>query len=288
MPAEVANSQDAREQLKQVKSDKKQFAKEQKDLKKEAKRKAKELEAQERELDDQIEGNGVPVAIVTLFIIIIWLGIIVLLVKMDVGGIGTNILSPIFKDVPVINMILPSDGTTETTDSSAYGGYNSIKDAVEQIKTLELELEKKQNDIETYEEQLDVLKTEVERLKTFEDSQLEFQQIKEQFYEEVVYAENGPGEDAYRAYFEEMDPDTAQALYKQVVADEVVDKEMEDYISTFSNMDASSAAAVLETMTDDLELVAEILEGMSSASRASILSEMDASIAARIVKIMAP
>ena len=28
--------------------------------------------------------------------------------KMDVGGFGSNVLTPILKDVPVINKILPS------------------------------------------------------------------------------------------------------------------------------------------------------------------------------------
>ena len=58
-----------------------------------------------------------------------------MLVKMDVGGFGSNVLTPILKDVPVINKILPSESTTETTkNEEAYGGYNSLKDAVEQIK----------------------------------------------------------------------------------------------------------------------------------------------------------
>ena len=123
-------------QMQQLKESKKQFKQEQKNQRKEAKKKAKELESQERELDEQIDGSSASVVIVTLFIILIWLGILVLLVKMDVGGFGSNVLTPILKDVPVINKILPSESTTETTkNEEAYGGYNSLKDAVEQIKT---------------------------------------------------------------------------------------------------------------------------------------------------------
>lgn len=276
-------------QMQQLKESKKQFKQEQKNQRKEAKKKAKELESQERELDEQIDGSSASVVIVTLFIILIWLGILVLLVKMDVGGFGSNVLTPILKDVPVINKILPSESTTETTkNEEAYGGYNSLKDAVEQIKTLEKQLDQAQSTNATYAEQIDTLKTEVQRLKTFEDNQVEFQKIKEQFYEEVVYAENGPGADEYRQYYEEMDPTTAEALYKQVIQTEAADKQMQEYANTFSNMQASEAAAILGNMTDNLDLAAAILKNLDVSTRGAILGAMDSAIAARIVKIMDP
>lgn len=276
-------------QMQQLKESKKQFKQEQKNQRKEAKKKAKDLESQERELDEQIDGSSASVVIVTLFIILIWLGILVLLVKMDVGGFGSNVLTPILKDVPVINKILPSESTTETTkNEEAYGGYNSLKDAVEQIKTLEKQLDQAQSTNATYAEQIDTLKTEVQRLKTFEDNQVEFQKIKEQFYEEVVYAENGPGADEYRQYYEEMDPTTAEALYKQVIQTEAADKQMQEYANTFSNMQASEAAAILGNMTDNLDLAASILKNLDVSTRGAILGAMDSAIAARIVKIMDP
>lgn len=210
------------EQLKQLKEDQKAFKREQKNQKKEAKKRAKELENQQRELDEQIDGTNASVVVVTLFIIAIWLGILCLLVKMDVGGFGSNVLTPILKDVPVINKILPSESGTETTKDKAYGGYNSIKDAVEEINSLQKQMETLQNNNTSYSEQIEALKAEVQRLQTFEDNQVDFQRIKEQFYEEVVYAENGPGAEAYRTYYEEMDPTTAEALYKQVIQEEAV------------------------------------------------------------------
>ncbi|MBO5145813.1 MAG: hypothetical protein J6C19_09820 [Lachnospiraceae bacterium] len=275
-------------QLKQLKESQKAFKKEQKNQKKEARKRARELEEQERELDEQIDGGNASVVIVTIFIIVIWLGILCLLVKMDVGGFGSNVLTPLLKDVPVINKILPNETDTETTGDKSYGGYSSIKDAVDQITELEKQLEQAQNTNATYAEQIEALKAEVQRLQTFEDSQVEFQRIKEQFYEEVVYAENGPGAEEYRAYYEEMDPTTAEALYKQVVQEEAVSNKMKDYVATFSNMDAASAAKILGAMTDNLDLAAEILSNLSAASRGAIMGEMDSAVAARITKIMNP
>lgn len=275
-------------QLKQLKESQKAFKKEQKNQKKEAKKRAKELEKQEEELDEQIDGTNASVVVVTIFIIVIWLGILCLLVKMDVGGFGSNVLAPVLQDVPIINKILPSENQTESTGDKSYGGYNSIREAVEQINKLEQQLEQVQNTNTAYAEQIETLKAENDRLQTFEDSQVDFQRIKDQFYEEVVYAENGPGAAEYRAYYEEMDPATAEALYKQVIQEEAVNAKMRDYVATFSNMDSADAAAILSSMTDNLDLAAEILENMTATSRGAILGEMDAAIAARIAKIMNP
>lgn len=276
-------------QMQQLRESKKQFKQEEKNRKKEAKKRAREIETQERELDEQIDGNSVSVVIVTLFIIVIWLGILGLLIKMDVGGFGSNVLTPIFKDIPVINMILPSETTTETAKKEeTYAGYSSLKEAVEQIKKLELQLEQLQSSNTTYVEQIEALKAEVKRLKTFEDNQVAFQEIKEEFYEEVVYAENGPGADEYQKYYEEMDPATAEQLYKQVIQSEAADKKMKDYATTFSKMQASEAAKILGSMTDNLELAAQILESLGVDDRGAIMGAMDPAVAARITKIMDP
>lgn len=46
-----------------------------------------------------------------------WLIIMALLVKLDVGGFGSTVLAPILKDVPYINRILP-DTKTENTGTA--------------------------------------------------------------------------------------------------------------------------------------------------------------------------
>lgn len=284
-----ALSPDAPEmQLKQLKESQKAFKQEQRNQKKEAKKRAKELENQERELDEQIDGTNASVVVVTIFIIVIWLGILCLLVKMDVGGFGSNVLTPMLKDIPVVNKILPAENNTESTKEKSYGGYSSIKDAVDQITELEKKIDQLQNTNTAYSEQIDALKAEVQRLQTFEKNQVDFQRIKEQFYEEVVYADNGPGADAYREYYEEMDPTTAEALYKQVIQEEAVDGKMKDYVATYSNMDAAKAAGILGAMTDNLDLAANILSNLPAATRGSIMGEMDPAVAARITKIMNP
>lgn len=268
--------------------DKKKLKDEQRNQRKEAKRRAKEISKRQQELDDDDDGNGLLTFGATIFIVLLWIGVIAAIIKLDVGGLGTNVLTPILKDVPIINKILPGSTVSDHTDNEAYGGYKSIKDAVEQIRVLELELEKAQSGSLSKDDDVDNLKAEVIRLQEFEKKQVEFQRIKTEFYEEVIYADKGPGAEAYKKYYESMDPTTAEYLYKQVVAQLQESKEVQDYASAYSEMKPKQAAGIFESMTDNLELVARILSVMDADKRGAILGAMDYSVAAKITKIMDP
>lgn len=271
-----------------IKSEKKQLAQEQKKQKQEAKKRAKELAKKEEELDYEPKGSGFSVFLVALLLVLIWLGIAALVIKMDIGGVGTNIAAPILKDIPVVKYILPKDAITETTDVESYYGYTSLQDAVNQIQVLEKELDSATTANKTYEEQLATLKSEVERLKTFENNQVEFQRVKTQFYEEVVYSDKGPGAEAYMQYYQSIDPETAEYIYRQVVTEENISKEVEDYAAAYASMKPKEAAAIFEDMTDNLSLAAKILGAMSTDDRGKILGAMDPEVAAKITKIMEP
>ena len=272
-----------------LKEEKKKLKQEEKQQKQEIKKRAKEISKREAEIDEEDDSQGgVSSFLVTFIIVIIWLAILCLLIKMDVGGFGSDILTPLLKDVPVVNKILPNSEVTESDDGTMYGGYSSLKEAVDYIKVLEVELEHAEAVNASDSEELTALKAEVERLEEFESMQVEFQRIKEQFYEEIIYAENGPGAEEYRKYYESMDPTTAAALYKQVVRQLEESDEVKDYAAAYAAMKPKQAAEIFESMTDDLELVARILGVMDSDTRGDILGVMDSDIAAKITKIMDP
>ena len=276
---------DAKKERQRLKEEKKKIKEEQKQQRKEARIRAKEIAAEEE--DDTSSGS---IFLVTFVIVLIWIAILCLVVKLDFGGFGSNVLTPVLKDVPVLNLILPKNTETAVDEekSASYGGYDNLRDAVDYIKELELELERAQSAQTDSSDEVEQLKAEVERLKTFEDSQVEFQRIKTEFYEEVVYADKGPGIDEYRKYFEEMDPATAQYLYKQVVQELEESSEVKDYAKAYSEMKPKEAAAIFEQMTDNLDLAARILGVMEPDARGAILGVMDPAIAAKLTKIMDP
>ena len=278
----------AESEKKRLQSEKKQLKKEQRDQRREAKRRAKEIARREDAIAEEEEGNGLMTFAATMFIVILWLAVVCVIVKLDVGGFGSSVLTPLLKDVPVVNRILPGTTVTETNNPESYGGYSSLQEAVNQIKVLEKELESAQSGLTTRESELNELKAEVVRLKEFEEKQVDFQRIRAEFYEEVIYAENGPGAEEYRKYYEEMDPTTAEYLYKQVIIQLEESKEIQDYASAYSLMKPKQAAGIFEAMGSDLELVARILNAMDAESRGEILGAMDAEVAAKLTKIMNP
>ena len=68
----------------------------------------------------------------------------------------------------------------------------------------------------------------------------------------------------------------------------MLSNEVKDYISTYANMKPKQAAALMEKMTDNMELVAKILSGMEVDARAKIMDAMSADFAAKITKMMEP
>lgn len=292
MAAKEAAAQEtpAAEDRKAIKEQKKQLKKDMQAQKKEARRRAKEIAKREDELDDEDggSGGGLVTFLTTVFIVAVWLAVICVVIKLDVGGFGSSVLTPILKDVPVVNKILPGNSVTETTDEEAYGGYTSLEEAVDYITSLELQLQQAQTESADKDTEIETLKAEITRLQPFEEKQVEFDRISKEFYEEVVYAENGPGAEEYKKYYESMDESTAEYLYKQVVTQLEESSEVQDYASAYAEMKPKDAAEIFDTMTDNLELVAKILNAMTAEERGDILAEMDEDVAAKLTKIMDP
>ena len=273
---------------KKLAEEKKKLKQDQANQRKEAKKRAKEIAKKESELDDEAEHNGFVTFLATLFIVLLWLAVVCLIIKMDIGGFGSTVLKPILEDVPVVNKILPGVAMTETNDPESYGGYTNLKDAVDQIKNLELEVDRLQTISSTKDEQIELLSAEILRLREFEEKQIEFQRIRSEFYEDVVYAEKGPGAQEYKKFYESMDPTTAEFIYRQVVVSLEESQEIQNYASTYSQMKPKQAAAIFEKMENDLTLVARILNAMNPESRGAIMGVMKADIAAKLTKIMDP
>lgn len=284
----MANNDARASEKKRLKSERDKLKKEQAKTKKDIRKRAKEIAKQEEKLRDEEETGGFSAFLLTLFIVFIWVAILCVVIKLDVGGFGSSVLAPVLKDVPVVNKILPEGTVTEVGNGGAYGGYNNIEEAVNQIHVLEAELEALRSSNTTDSTKITELEAEIKRLKTFEANQVEFQRIKTEFYEEVVYAENGPGAEEYKKYYEAMDPTTAEYLYKQVIRQMEESKEIEEYALAYSEMKPDKAAKIFEAMTDDLKLVARILSVMNAEARGDILAAMDPTIAAKLTKIMDP
>ena len=239
--------------------------------------------------DEEEKGSSkIVLALVTILIIAIWLGIIAILIKSDVGGFGSSVLYPVLKDVPYINKILPEpENNTEQTESTEYQ-YGSLSEAINRIKELEQELDAANSTDKKDKKKIKDLKKQIKDLSKYKEDQAAFEKEKEKYYEEVVFSDQAPDIQQYKAYYESIDPENAEVLYKQVVEQITYDSQVEDYAKTYSNMKPQEAATIFDTMTDNLGLVADILMNMGTQQRADILGKMDATTAAKLTEIMEP
>ena len=196
-------------------------------------------------------------------------------------------LRPYLKNIPGINMILP-DATDEEVSEESGGKYKSLSEAIDRINELEAQLEQYQNSDSADSSTIAELQAEVARLKTFEENAQYYQDLKDRFDKEVVYADNAPDIENYKKWYESIDSDNAAKLYQQVVQDLQESQKVKDWAEAYAKMDADKAAAILEEMTGDTNLVSKILNCMTSKQRAAVLAEMDPVYAAKLTKITYP
>ncbi len=230
------------------------------------------------------KGVGVLIAVL---IIITWLSVMCLLIKCDVGGFGSHVLRPVFKDVPVINKILPDASDEEVAIESDYP-YDTLESALAQIAVMDASIGSKDAEISELNDKVTELQSEVDRLTVIAQDQENFQEQKNKFYDEIVYGESAPDTDTYKEWYNELDAEAAENIYREILESEQVDDNIKDMASSYENMDAKAAADILSTMGNDLDTVALILNNMSTESRGKILEEMDPEFAAAVTKKLLP
>lgn len=255
-----------------------------------ASKKKKNKEPKDELNIDGKKHNKVISIIIVILIILIWLGIFVVLIKLDVGKFGSSILRPVIKDVPILREILPEATNEEIINSGDYP-YKSLAEAISYIKELEIELQTYQTSDNENTTKIEELQAEIARLKIFEESKIEFEETKSKFYEEVVFGEEAIDIENYKSFYESLDAENAAKIYQQVIEKEVYDEKYAEYAKTYSSMKPAQAAEIFLKMTSDLNTVVGILNNMSAASRGSImgaLSTLDADFAAKVTKLLAP
>lgn len=234
-------------------------------------------------IDREQGGSRFVTVLIALVIIAIWLVVFACLIKFDVGGIGSNVLYPVLKDVPVVNRILP---TPSEEDQAIEGNYNytTLKSANERIRELENQLASQDSTTTANSDYIADLEAQVQRLQRYKDAEDAFNRRVKAFDEKVVFNENAPDISEYRSYYEEISPENAEQIYRQVLDQLQYSEKAKELASYYSSMDAASAAKTLSEMSEDLDLVCDILENMGERNAAAILQEMDSAYAAQITK----
>jgi len=232
-------------------------------------------------VDDESVGSKIVTVLIVIVIILIWLGIFGVLIKLDVGNFGSEVLYPVLKDVPVINWILPEKENGEVIEE-----YDDLKKANARIKELENKLAATSSSDVANSDEVEELRAEVNRLKKFEENQKAFSERVKEFDRNVVYNDKAPDTEEYKNYYEGIEPDNAEEIYKEVCLRYEYSQEIKDQADTYGKMEPANAAAILEEMSNDLTLVASILDSMQSSKSALIIENMTPTTAAQVTTKM--
>ena len=227
-------------------------------------------------------------SLIAVLIVLVWIIIFILLVKLDVGGFGSSVLHPVLKDVPVLNKILPKVDEEGGLSSQSGTAYKTLQEAIDRINELENEIAIDSEKADENAETISNLTAEINRLKTYEANQTNYENLKKKFDEEVVFNDKAPDIDKYKEWYEALDPENAAEIYRQVTEQLALDEVIQNQAKQFASMEPEAAAAVLEEMTGDFEKVSKILMAMKPQQAGNILAAMDSTIAAKLTLLIYP
>lgn len=230
-------------------------------------------------------GGKILTVLIILLIILIWLAILSLLIKFDVGGLGSEVLRPVLKDIPVINRILPEVSDEQLAEENAYP-FKNLEEAVEYIKKLELEVDKLREENDDYASRQLEMQKEIDSLRHFEEEQEAFAARVEAFDREVVYNDKAPSTDEYLKWYEGMYPNNAANIYAELLERKLIEDNLQTYADYLTAMEPKEAAAILSEFPSDIDLICNLLECMKKVQVSDILREMDELFAARILNRM--
>ncbi|MDO5127821.1 MAG: hypothetical protein Q4D54_08750 [Eubacteriales bacterium] len=233
------------------------------------------------------EGSKGTAILIIVLIVLTWLSIMALLIKCDVGGFGSSVLRPIFKDVPIIKEILPDATDAEVAKENDYP-YDTLEEALAAVEELDKSNASKDAEIASLIDKNEELTAEVARLSALESEITTFEEEKNKFYDEIVYGEKAPDTDTYIEWYNQLDAEHAEEVYKEIIMAQQADAQIVELAKTYESMDGKDAAKILENMKNDMDTVALIMNNMSSDARGKILANMDPTFAAAITKKLLP
>lgn len=240
-----------------------------------------------QDLDKEERGGGgkILTVLIIFLIVLIWLAILALLIKFDVGNLGSEVLRPVLKDIPVINRILPDVSEEQEAYENAYP-YKNLEEAVEYIKKLEAEADKLREENSDYADRQAEMQKEIDSLRHYEEEQDAFAKLREEFDREVVYNEKAPVTDEYTKWYASMYPNNAAKIYEELLEKQMIEDNIQLYADYLAGIDAGDAADILAEMPSDIDLICRLLDCMKKSQVSDILAEMEPLFAARIVNRM--
>lgn len=233
-----------------------------------------------------------------LIVLVVFGGAFYYVLKNNVYGIGEQ-FRPRLERIPVIKLALPPLPETEDpydpkhlTQSELLEKYNELRNAKAEMTARLEEISKQLEELEKEKEQWISLKDEAEAIKAenlktlelIEKEKAELEANRQELYRMIAEG-NGEG---FKEYFEKVDRETAQKLYKELIEQDVTDQKLKSLAKPYEEMDADNAANILTELGNrDMTLLVDLIGAMKTNAAAEIVENMEPEFAAELMQKLA-
>lgn len=238
--------------------------------------------------------HGIIVVLLALLVVaLVSLGVFYFAIKNNVNGLA-NVFKPYIENHPIFKLALPAEFLPEDPDDPKYLSEKALLKKYEEYRTRTKELEES---LKAANKTIEDLKVSAENtsqsaivlsenqavLDSIKQEQAKLDEEKKKFSELIASADK----EGFKNYYQKVDKATADAIYKEVVTEEVLSENKLLQAKPFSLMEPESAAKVLtELYAKDKETLLDIFEGLKPSAAALILEKMDAKTAADVTKLL--
>ncbi|HPZ05144.1 MAG: hypothetical protein WAP56_03320 [Acetivibrionales bacterium] len=210
----------------------------------------------------------------------------------NIGGAAEKHYSKV-KAIPLLNLALPEPpdplNPKYMTQGEIREKYIEYKNENEKLKEQLVQANARAEGLQAYKDDYDQLTEDAreklqdldEREKAITEKERQLEELQKTVEEMIA---NGDRE-AFREYFESIDPDNASAIYQAVVEKQQIDENVKKFAQVYAEMDEASAAAIFEQMgTSRLDMIAETLQAMNRKNASKIIESMSPDFAARVTE----
>jgi len=210
----------------------------------------------------------------------------------NIGGVTEKYYATV-KKIPVLNLALPEPpdplNPKYMTQAEIKERYIEFKNENEQLKKQLAEAETREKELQVFKDDHDKLSNEaqmiLQNLKAREEAikekekQLEEMQLK--IEESIMKGDT----QAFREFFESIDPENAAILYEEAVKKQQIDESVKKFAQVYAEMEPASAAAIFEQLgASKLDMIAETLRAMNREAASQILQSMTPDFAADVTE----
>jgi len=233
-----------------------------------------------------------------IIVLIIFGGAFYYLLKNDIGGLG-EYFRPGIERIPVLKHALPPLPETEDPYDPKHLTQQELLEKYSELRSENRELKEQ---LESASRRIAELESEKQKWESMAEEARQILEKNEgtsrQILEQIEQLENDKREldriiamgnpEAFARYFERINPENAQELYREVVEIQAAKENYKNLAVTYTEMEPANAAAILtELGKTDMDLVVNIIEAMKNDVKAEIIENMNPAFAAELMKSIA-